>query len=119
MPRRKGPARSQRREEFWRRIVAGQPASGRSIRDWCAQHEVTEASFYAWRRTLAQRGILRSASAKRRRAQVVAVEMAAGPNTSGAPLGLIVGDVRIEIASGFDEVTLRRLVQMLREPASC
>jgi hypothetical protein len=45
--------------------------------------------------------------------------MAAGPNTSGAPLGLIVGDVRIEIASGFDEVTLRRLVQMLREPASC
>jgi hypothetical protein len=119
MSRPKGPARSRQREEYWRRIVTRQPASGQSIRDWCARHEVTEASFYAWRRTLAQRGILRSASAKRRRAQVVAVEMAAGPNTSGAPLGLIVNDVRIEIASGFDEVTLRRLISALREPASC
>lgn len=119
MPRRKGPARSRQREEYWRRIVSRQPASGQSIRDWCVRHEVTEASFYAWRRTLAQRGILRSASAKMHRAQVVAVEMAAGPNTSGAPLRLIVGEFRIEIASGFDEGTLRRLISALQESASC
>ena len=117
----KGPARSQQREEFWRRIVTRQPASGLSIRDWCARHEVTEASFYAWRRTLAQRGILRSATAKKRRARVVAVEVTHGANTSleSTPLGLVVNDLRIEIVSGFDGDTLRRLISVLRDTASC
>lgn len=32
MGRRKGPARDRKREEFWRRVVTGQPASGLSIR---------------------------------------------------------------------------------------
>jgi transposase-like protein len=118
MAARKGPMRSRRREEFWRRIVTGQPASGLSIRAWCARHEVTETSFYAWRRTLAQRGILRGAAAKKRRARLVAVEVAHVLNTS-APLQLILGDCRIEIASGFDEGALRRLMDVLREPTSC
>jgi transposase-like protein len=117
----KGPVRSRQREEFWRRIVMGQPASGRSIRVWCQRHQVTEASFYAWRRTLAQRGILRRPTAKQPRAQLVAVEVARGPNTSlgSTPLGLVVGDLRIEIVSGFDDDTLRRLINVLRETAAC
>ena len=117
----KGPARSRQREEFWRRIVTRQPASRLSIRDWCARHEVTEASFYAWRRTLARRGILRSTTAKKRQARIVAVEVASGTNTSvgSTPLGLIVNDFHIQIASGFDGDTLRRLISVLREPTSC
>jgi hypothetical protein len=117
----KGPARSRQREEFWRRIVTRQLASGLSIREWCERHEVTEASFYAWRRTLARRGILRSARSKKRRARIIAVEVADGPNTSvgSTPLGLVVNGFRIEIAAGFDEGTLRRLVSVLREPTSC
>lgn len=74
MPKRKGRARSRQREEYWRRVVAGHPASRLSIRDWSARHEVTEASFYAWRRTLAQRGVLRSTTQKKRRARQDAVQ---------------------------------------------
>lgn len=121
MARRKGPARNQQREEFWRRIVIEQPASGLSIRAWCARHEVTEASFYAWRRTLARRGILRSARGKKRQAEVVAVEVVNGLNVSAksTPLALVVNGLRIEIASGFDEGALRRLLGVLREPTQC
>jgi hypothetical protein len=121
MPKRKGPARSRQREKFWRRIVTGQPASGQSIRDWCARHEVTEASFYAWRRTLAQRGVVRNGAAKTRRARLVAVEVTRGPSPSArsTSLGLIVNGFRIEIAEGFDEDALRRLLRVLQEPSPC
>jgi transposase-like protein len=99
----------------------GQPASGLSIREWCARHEVTEASFYAWRRTLGRRGALRSATIKNSRARLVAVEVAGAGNVSaeGPPLQLVMGDVRVEIAPGFDGDTLRRLVSVLREAAAC
>jgi hypothetical protein len=60
----KGPARSRQREDYWRQIVTGQPASGLSIRKWCQRQKVTEASFYAWRRTLARRHVGRGATVK-------------------------------------------------------
>lgn len=121
MARRRGPTRDRQREKFWRRIVTRQPASGLSIRDWCERHEVTEASFYAWRRTLAHRGLLRSATARKHQARLVAVEVAQGPNTSvgNVPLRLVIDGFRIEIASGFDEDALRRLISVLREVPSC
>jgi hypothetical protein len=68
----KGPRRIQRREEHWRPIVTGQPASGLLTSAWCQQQGVTEASFYAWRRTLAGRGVNREASMREPPAQLVA-----------------------------------------------
>lgn len=65
MSKPKGPARSRQRESFWRRIVARQPASGLSIRDWCDLQGVSEPSFYAWRRELARRAAERIATAAR------------------------------------------------------
>jgi hypothetical protein len=113
----KGPARSRQREEFWRRIVTRQPKSGLSIRAWCARHGVTEASFYAWRRTLARRG----ATVKNSPARLVAVDVTGGANTfiGSASLQLVVNDFRVEIGTGFDGETLRRLVGVLREAVPC
>ena len=113
----KGPVRSRQREEFWRRIVTRQPKSGLSIRAWCARHGVTEASFYAWRRTLARR----AATVKNSRARLVAVDVAGGANNSmgSASLQLVVNDLRVEIGADFDGETLRRLVDVLREAAPC
>lgn len=47
-----GARRETTRETFWRRLIRGQARSGRSIRAWCRQHSVQEASFYWWRRKL-------------------------------------------------------------------
>jgi hypothetical protein len=52
----KGPRRDTKREQFWRRLIDRQAGSGRSIRAWCHEHSVQEASFYWWRRRLAEGG---------------------------------------------------------------
>lgn len=43
------------REQFWRGQIEGQAASGLSARQWCQREQLSEPSFYAWRRKLAQR----------------------------------------------------------------
>lgn len=54
--------RNVKREQFWRGQIEGQAASGLSARQWCRQEQLSEPSFYAWRRRLAQRDEERSAS---------------------------------------------------------
>lgn len=122
----KGPARSTAREAFWRRIVAGQPASGLSIRDWCLRHEVSEPSFYAWRREIARREAQgRSGDGAARSPKFVELQVtseteeAITPSTSQAALTLVVSGARIEVATGFDAATLARLLDVLREAGGC
>jgi hypothetical protein len=47
--------RDSRREGFWRGVLAKFSSSDLNIRDFCRQAMITEASFYAWRRTIQQR----------------------------------------------------------------
>ena len=51
-----GARRKSEKAKFWRRLIRGQTGSGMSIRGWCRQHSVQEASFYWWRRRLAEGG---------------------------------------------------------------
>jgi hypothetical protein len=69
-------ARGQRdsnREAFWRGVLGKFRDSGLNIRDFCRRAKVTEASFYAWRRTLHQREaeLARQPSARTRQARPV------------------------------------------------
>jgi hypothetical protein len=41
---------------FWRAVMARNAESGLSVRAPCRKDRLTESSFYAWRRTLAERG---------------------------------------------------------------
>ena len=43
------------KERQWRGILQRQAASGLSIRQFCNAEDLSEASFYAWRRVLATR----------------------------------------------------------------
>jgi hypothetical protein len=43
------------REQLWRETIGAWEKSGRSIRRFCAENRVSEASFHAWRRTLRER----------------------------------------------------------------
>jgi hypothetical protein len=127
MTTRKGPARSSERERFWRRVVAKQPTSGLSIRDWCGSQGVSEPSFYAWRLELARRAAERIKANSAGSAPVRFVELelreappkssfvaALPPASADAALRIVVGDVRVEVAPGFDGPTLRQLLDVLR-----
>jgi hypothetical protein len=45
------------KERFWRQVVEGHAGSGLSVRQYCTDRGVSEPSFFAWRRELAQRDV--------------------------------------------------------------
>jgi len=47
--------RSAEKEAFWRLVFEEHQASGLSVRAFCKQEALSEASFYAWRKELAKR----------------------------------------------------------------
>lgn len=48
-------ARSAEKEQHWREVVDGWRRSGGSVRQWCSERQISEPSFYSWRRVLAER----------------------------------------------------------------
>ncbi len=43
---------SNEKEEFWSFVLSEQSQSGQSVREFCRQEGVSEASFYQWRKKL-------------------------------------------------------------------
>jgi hypothetical protein len=42
------------KEQFWRRQIEVQAASWLSANEWCLREQLSEPSFYAWRRKVTQ-----------------------------------------------------------------
>jgi transposase-like protein len=86
--KRKGPARDASKERFWRAAIGQQRRSGQSIRAYCREHDLSEASFYAWRGELKRRRAVQAEKAPPRSgsgARFLPVRLAAG---SVSPPGL-------------------------------
>ena len=47
--------RDPKREAFWRGVLKRQRAVELTVRAFCRQEQLSEASFYAWRRTILER----------------------------------------------------------------
>jgi hypothetical protein len=47
--------RNAQKEAYWRDVVERQARSGLSVRRFCAEQDISEASFYGWRKKLARR----------------------------------------------------------------
>ncbi|WP_145253546.1 IS66 family insertion sequence element accessory protein TnpA [Planctomycetes bacterium Pan216] len=43
------------KEAYWRKVVHRQEESGQSVRRFCREEGISEASFYGWRRELQRR----------------------------------------------------------------
>jgi hypothetical protein len=112
-------AQRQRSRAQWRQLVEGWPRSGLTQRGYCERHGISLASLRRWREIFrAERGAAGAESGERPR--LVPVNLVAeGPwPTPGTGLTLVLGDgVRLEIAPGFDEPTLRRVLGVLRAAA--
>jgi hypothetical protein len=53
--RRHGSRRDPAKERFWRNTLQRQEATGLSIREFCAQHNLAENAFYSWRSEIRRR----------------------------------------------------------------
>jgi hypothetical protein len=101
-------ARDEEKERQWRRRIEQWQASGLSVRDFCARHGLSTASFYNWRRVLERR-------AAEEPATFVPVQVVADavPDQASA-LELVLADGRsVRVAPGFDAATLRQLLALL------
>ncbi len=137
---RRGRQRDWAKERFWRSLLARWQRSQQTVRDFCELHDLSEASFYAWRRTIAQRD---RAAAKtppastRLHAQpaqngtqrlrsddpgvappaFVPVRVCA-PAAAAPALELVLGTAPVvRVPPGFDPASLRQLLAILEEPA--
>jgi transposase len=108
-----GRARDERKERQWQRWISQWRASGLSVRAFCAQHGLADASFYRWRRVLERRATEPPA--------FVPVQIVADTRPPQASaLELVLADGRaVRVAPGFDAATLRRLLAVLEGERSC
>jgi transposase len=107
------------KETFWRQMVRQWRHSGQSIRVFCRARGLTEASFYAWRRSIAQRDQQADPGPGRgvRPPLFVPVQLS---TVTGAPLEVVLErGLVVRVPAGFDASTLRQLLAVLAEAPSC
>jgi len=111
------PRRDREKENFWRRILQRQAASGQDIRAFCRQQGLSESSFHFWRHCIAQR----DRQSVRRPAPPQPpsfVELRPQPplvKVADTPLELLAGNRRLLIRPGCDRALLRDVLDALGE----
>jgi|ERR1043166_1405835 transposase-like protein len=121
MPRR--GKRDHRKERYWRQQLRRWKRSRLTIRAFCTEHGLAEASFYFWRQAIAQRDHESNA----RHVPVhdgpaadlpAFVPVRVVPPVEAASFEVVLGPGRVvRVPPGFDTATLRQLLAVLKEPS--
>jgi transposase len=99
------------REQSWRRLLAGWQRSGVSVREYCRQHEISEPSFYWWRRKLQPR---EPGTTNFLPVRVIPAERDC--RTDGGAVEIVLSNGRcLRVRPGFDRGTLLQLLNLLDE----
>ena len=108
----RGPRREGTKEKFWRKTLRGFAGSGQSVRELCRTRQLSEPSFYAWRRSLARRDADRSKTAP----AFVPIRLADTGNAAGeVPFEIVLtGGHRIRLRPPVDRAALREIVAVLQ-----
>ena len=97
--------------EKWQQIIKSQRASGQTAAAWCRVHQVTQASFFAWKRRL------RSAAPAAEFIEVHAtVDCGRGDAAECGTAAIEVccrGGRRLLLRRGFDQALLIETIQVL------
>lgn len=116
--------RDRAKERHWLDHIHAWRRSGRSVRDYCREHHLSEASFYAWRRTLAARqapapsAVADTNPPAPRVASFVPVRLLDTP-TPTAPIDIVLRGGRVvRVTAGFAVDTLLQVIAAL-EPPPC
>jgi hypothetical protein len=95
-------------EKKWAELIRQQQESGVSVSVFCRERGFSDQAFYYWRKRLSGRDPVRFA--------LVAAEAATSIEPAPIELLLASGD-RLRIAPGTDALTLRTVLNVLRERA--
>ena len=108
------------KQDRWLELIRGWRRSQSTVRDFCQRHEVSEASFFSWRRVLRERGLLVEPTASKSSAPepafVKLTTLGAEPTVSFVEV--VLNQRRLlRVRPGFDANMLLELVRLLEESA--
>ena len=103
------------KQERWLDLIRRWQGSQITIREFCERHQVSEASFFSWRRVLKQRGLLNETPAHGDPASFVKLTVAASESVDAVEI--VLGKRVLRVRPGFDADLLLELVRLLEESA--
>ena len=98
------------KEQFWRKVLQRFHASGQSVRQFCRTAQLSEPSFYAWRRTLAQRD---TASAPVKSSEPVFLPEQVTAQRTGRIEIVLGGGQRVRLTGPVDPLALEQVLLVL------
>ncbi len=122
---RRGSRRDGGKERFWRRLLRQWRRSGLTVRAFCAEHQVSEPSFYSWRRSIAERDQRVTVSVATvgdddAHDQPLFVPLRVVPTATGMAFEVVLGQGRVvRVPACFDPAALRQLLAVLEEERPC
>jgi transposase-like protein len=108
------------KQDHWLELIRRWQRSQAVIREFCERHQVSEASFFSWRRVLRERGLLDEPRPSNSSAAAPAfVKLTTlGAEAMVSPIELVLNHQRVlRLRPGFDADQLLQLVRLLEEPA--
>ena len=108
------------KQDRWLKLICRQQRSQTTVREFCEHHQVSEASFFAWRRVLRERRLLDEPMPSKNSADAPAFVKVTALDAEPAvsPIELVLSQRRLlRVRPGFDTDMLLELVRLLEEPA--
>jgi transposase len=109
------------KQRHWLDLIRLWQQSKLSVRAFCRRHRLSEPSFYCWRRTLQERGLIGEMPAEDAvKTEAPAFLQVAVDSAAAAPRSIelvLANGRRLRVRPGFDANTLRQLLRVLEEPA--
>ena len=108
--------RSKDRERYWGGVIQDQAASGLTISAFCREQKVPAASFFSWRRKLADRQREDAGQGDEAGAKFVAIELPPGVAATTASCEVVLPDgCRVIVPAQLDANRLRDILAALQE----
>jgi hypothetical protein len=114
-----------RKQQLWLQHIRRWQRSRLTVADFCEHYQLGEASFYSWRRTLQQRGLLAESDTATTAhpgdgadpsTPLFLPVTVADPGAAPGSIEIVLPDgLAVRVAAGFDATTLRQLLALLRE----
>ncbi|MEN6384796.1 MAG: hypothetical protein ABFD79_06325 [Phycisphaerales bacterium] len=101
-------------QQFWRMAIETWKSSGLSVRQFCPNEKLTEASFYAWRKKLTGSDLVPEEQDKPKLSEPEFIEVTISQNNSSAIELVLASGNTLRIPVGVDSATLSTVLSVVR-----
>lgn len=106
-------------KEKWQAVIQERTESGLSIKTWCANNQVSEASYYYWLKTIREDALVRAGSLAitgcTEFAKIKAKPTETEKQSQGVCAVVHLNAFELVIHNGADPMTLETIIQLLKQ----